>query len=122
MTPDHVKVALEAAQLLLALAGWIVALYIARSRATRHSITGLDRRIDGVEERVTRAEKDLEHAPTRRDIEKLYETINPIDRQLSGLISTVGAMQGTLESVGRGVQMVQDYLLNRTQNDRSGDR
>lgn len=122
MSADQIKVFLEAAQLVLALAGWIMAWYVARSRATRHSITGLDRRIDDVEERVTRTEKDLEHAPTREDIAKLYETINPIDRQLAGLLATVGAMQGTLESVGRGVQMVQDYLLNRSNRAPDGGR
>lgn len=122
MNPDVLKGALEAAQLAITLAGWLVAWYVARSRATRASIAELDKRLDDTAERIVRVEKDLEHAPTREDIAALYDTIKPIDRQLAGLAASVGAMQGTLESVGRGVQMVQDYLLNRSGFDLKGGR
>jgi tetrahydromethanopterin S-methyltransferase subunit G len=79
----------------------LIGLYVwlsSRQRATK-------RDIDAMDDRLIRIEKDVEHAPSRADIERLNDRISQIGNSVTGV-------EGELRQINRSLQLINDHLLN----------
>lgn len=66
----------------------------------------LDAEVDGVEKRLTAIEHITSHAPTHTDLAAIYGRINLMAERQS-------EMNGTLSGIQRGLDRVEEHLLNR---------
>lgn len=67
---------------------------------------GLSSAMQMIDSRLTRLEVQIEHAPSRRDIEQLSQRIQTLHGDLSKL-------SGGLEGIRRAVDLLNEHLLNR---------
>ncbi|MFK4751461.1 DUF2730 family protein [Oceanobacter antarcticus] len=78
-----------------------IALYVwlaSRQRATKKDI-------DEMDDRLIRIEKDVEHAPSRADFEKMNDRITQIGNSVTGV-------EGELRQINHSLQLINDHLLN----------
>ncbi|CQR43707.1 hypothetical protein THICB3320757 [Thiomonas sp. CB3] len=66
----------------------------------------LDGEVDGVDKRVTALEHTIRHAPTHTDLAAIYGRINLMAERQS-------EMNGSLAGIQRGLDRVEEHLLNR---------
>lgn len=64
-----------------------------------------------IESRFARVESEIRHLPTHNDMGAVYERVNEVAETLS-------ALQGQLQQMNSGVQMIHQYLLNQNQGKR----
>lgn len=79
----------------------LIGLYVwlsSRQRATK-------RDIDAMDDRLIRIEKDVEHAPSRADFEKMNDRITQIGNSVTGV-------EGELRQINHSLQLINDHLLN----------
>lgn len=57
----------------------------------------IDQRMDGVCERITRVESDLENAPSHNDLGKIYDEIRNQSREVSNVAKIVERLAGAFE-------------------------
>ena len=101
---------------------WIAALYTYfanRNRVTNERITGLqaslqtrldgmrtdmDHRLDGHADRLSRVEKDLEHAPSHEDLKRIHARMDEVSATLSSL-------QGEFKGANNTLHLIHTYLM-----------
>lgn len=102
---------------------WIAALYTYfanRNRVTNERITGLqaslqtrldgmrsdmDHRLDNHADRLSRVEKDLQHAPSHEDLKRIHARMDEIAGAVSGL-------QGEFKGANNTLHLIHSYLMN----------
>lgn len=101
---------------------WIAALYTYfanRNRVTNERITSLqaslqtrldsmrtdmDHRLDGHGDRLSRVEKDLEHAPSHEDLKRIHARMDEVSATLSSL-------QGEFKGANNTLHLIHTYLM-----------
>lgn len=82
------------------------------SVAIRKAMTGLkevqviDTAVQGVDKRLTAIEHTTRHAPTHADLAAIYSRINLLAERQSEMV-------GSLSGIQRGLDRVEEHLLNR---------
>lgn len=66
---------------------------------------GIEGHIQGVEQRLTRVERDLEDRPTRHELHEIQKTLVRIEERDKG-------RDDRMKAIGAGVSRVEDFLLN----------
>lgn len=69
----------------------------------------LDADVDSVDKRLTAIEHTTRHAPTHADLAAIYGRINLMAERQS-------EMNGTLSGIQRGLDRVEEHLLNRKES------
>lgn len=62
--------------------------------------------LNGLDDRLIRVEKDIEHLPTHDDMAKLHTRINETSEALKHI-------DGKLEQIDRTTQMINQYLIDK---------
>ncbi|AWI78597.1 hypothetical protein CEW87_04005 [Parazoarcus communis] len=70
--------------------------------------TDMDRRLDTHADRLSRVEKDLEHAPTHEDLKRLHARIDDLAGGIRGL-------EGEFKGANHTLQLIHGYLLQGKQ-------
>lgn len=101
---------------------WIAALYTYfanRNRVTNERISGLqqslqtridgmrtdmDHRLDGHADRLSRVEKDVQHAPSHDDLKRIHARMDEIAGAVSGL-------QGEFKGANNTLHLIHSYLM-----------
>lgn len=101
---------------------WIAALYTYfanRNRVTNERITSLqaslqtrldsmrtdmDHRLDGHGDRLSRVEKDMEHAPSHEDLKRIHARMDEVSATLSSL-------QGEFKGANNTLHLIHTYLM-----------
>lgn len=101
---------------------WIAALYTYfanRNRVTNERITSLqaslqtrldsmrtdmDHRLDGHGDRLSRVEKDMEHAPSHEDLQRIHARMDEVSATLSSL-------QGEFKGANNTLHLIHTYLM-----------
>lgn len=101
---------------------WIAALYTYfanRNRVTNERITGLqaslqtrldgmrtdmDHRLDGHADRLSRVEKDLEHAPSHEDLKRIHARMDEVS-------ATISSLQGEFKGANNTLHLIHTYLM-----------
>lgn len=102
---------------------WIAALYTYfanRNRVTNERITSLqaslqtrldsmrtdmDHRLDGHGDRLSRVEKDMEHAPSHEDLKRIHARMDEVSATLSSL-------QGEFKGANNTLHLIHTYLMS----------
>ncbi|WP_028294274.1 DUF2730 family protein [Oceanobacter kriegii] len=82
---------------------FLIAVYVwlsQRQRATKSDI-------DDIDDRLIRIEKDVEHAPSRADFDRLSDRVAQIGNSVNGV-------EGQLAQMNRNLGLIQEHLLNRS--------
>lgn len=69
----------------------------------------LDLEVEGVDKRLTAIEHTAKHAPTHTDLAAIYSRINLLAERQS-------ETNGTLSGIQRGLDRVEEHLLNRSKS------
>ena len=88
---------------------FIVAIYgwgIRKAMNNLRELQKLDSEVDSMTARVTAMEHTIRHAPTHTDLAAIYNRINLMAERQS-------EMNGTLTGIQRGLDRVEEHLLNR---------
>lgn len=70
----------------------------------------LDRRMDGIGDRLTRVEADLENTPSHNDLGKIYDEIRKQSDAMASLNANVAAQASTLKSLNDWIGRVDSFL------------
>lgn len=76
-----------------------------RHKANASSIDDLSTDLGEMDDRLIRIEKDVEHMPTHRDMEKLYNRFNDTAQRLK-------EVEGQLKQINNTMQLMHKHLLN----------
>ena len=110
MDLDLIRLELKVASMLAAAGVAVYAWFANRGRATNkrldQHISGADKRFDAIEQRVTRLESALEHAPNRGDIGKLHS-------RLDDVANAVSRIEGENHAMARSLDLINQHLLER---------
>lgn len=107
MSWDHetVRTAIAVASMIGAIAAAVYSWWAARNKTTRAAIDQVQGRVEDVESRIQSVETDLRHMPTQSDIKDLAS-------QIAGVRADMKEISGTLQGVGRAVDLMNQYLLD----------
>ncbi len=70
----------------------------------------LDRRLDGITDRITRVEVDLENAPSHNDLGKIYDEIRKQSDSMSSMNANLAAQSSSLKQLNEWLSRVDSYL------------
>ena len=84
----------------------LVVFWLARTRAKGQALQALNDRIDDNARRLDMLERDMRDAPGHSDFQDLRES-------LSGLRAEVRQMTGTMQGLGRAVDLMTEHLINK---------
>lgn len=105
---DALRLIFEIVQAVITIVLWLYVRGVNRHRATTEHIetlaTQMDTRLDGHEDRITRVEETLRHAPGHSDLAAVHGRIN----ELSGAIRE---LSGIMAGVQRSLSRVEDVLI-----------
>lgn len=106
---EALRLAFEVVQAVITIVLWLYVRGVNRHRATTEHIeqlaTAMDARMDGHENRITRVEEKLRHAPGHEDLAAVHGRIN----ELSGAIRE---LTGVMNGVQRSLSRVEDVLIH----------
>lgn len=74
----------------------------------------LDRRLDGITDRITRVEADLENAPSHTDLGKIYDEIRKQSDSMASLNANLAAQASTLKSLNDWIGRVDSFLRGKS--------
>lgn len=101
---ENLKLWFDVGQAALTALVWVYVAVATRRRATRAQHQAL-------EERLARAEAELEHKPGLTDLEKIYDKLNPLHSDLEGVKAALQGVNVHLQSLNGSVTMLNEYLL-----------
>ncbi|KAB7624338.1 hypothetical protein [Alkalilimnicola sp. S0819] len=110
------RLALDVLQVAATLLAFAAAWWVRKTSANRTAINGVHKemratglklsgRIEGVERRITVAEKEMEHLPNKHDMDDLDRRFDELNRQVAGLAE---AHRGT----NHLLTVIHQHLLN----------
>lgn len=81
--------------------------------------TNINQRMDGHSDRLAQhkemlnaVQAELKHMPKVRDLEKVYERVNEVKSQMTGLTGEVGKISGAMPGIVHVTEMMNTFLLN----------
>lgn len=80
--------------------------WVSRRQATASAIKEVDRRVDGVDERLTQVESDMQHMPTQTDVAELSGRIGELHGDLREI-------KGSLRGLSRAVDLMNEHLIRQ---------
>lgn len=69
-----------------------------------------DKRMDGVSDRLTRMEADLENMPSHNDLGKIYDEIRKQSEAMASINANVASQASTLKSLNDWIGRVDSFL------------
>lgn len=85
---------------------WLTSRQKANTTAIKEMNESLRREINKVDDRLIQVEKDIEHAPSRADFDKMSSRIN-------GISDSVNHVEGELKQINNTLRLINEHLLNQ---------